>query len=109
MEIKIENGFVKGFAVAVPECFRNTLKSNQFGVGDIFYSHKSAYEKVWSEALKDLRYSIEICDITGDKITYRLLTPNFYQSKLELKETNELSTEAFIELLRLGIAENKLT
>jgi hypothetical protein len=109
MKIEFENGFASGFTVAVPDCFRNALNNGQFSEGDILYSNKSAYEKVWNEALKDLQYSIEVCSIASDKVEYRLWVPNFDQSKLEPKETNEVSTESFIELLRIGITEDKLT
>ena len=106
MKIEFENGFARGFAFAVPDCFSNALNTGQFSKGDILYSDKSAYEKVWSEALKDLGYSIQVCSVASDKVKYRLSIPNFDHSKLELKETNEISTEGFIELLRVGVAEN---
>lgn len=103
MEIKFENGFAQGFAFAVPDCFRNALKTGQFSEGDILYCEKTAYEKVWSEALKDLEYSIEVCSVSSDQVKYRVLIPNLDRSKLELKETSEASTEDFIELLRSGV------
>jgi hypothetical protein len=105
MKIEFENGFARGFTFAVPDCFKNALNNGLFSEGDILYSNKSAYEKVWSEALKDLDYSIEICGVASDQIKYKLLIPNLDRSKLEFKETSEASTEDFIELLRSGVSE----
>ena len=107
MEIKFENGFAEGFEFAVPDCFKNALNNGQFSEGDRLYSQKSAYEKVWSEALKDLEYSIEVCGVASNQVKYRLLIPSLDRSKLELKETSEASTEDFIKLLRSGVIENK--
>tara|TARA_B110000444_G_scaffold151049_1_gene141328 strand:- start:120 stop:434 length:315 start_codon:yes stop_codon:yes gene_type:complete len=103
MKVEFEDGYAKGFAVAVPDCFKNALNTGQFSAGDLLYSNKSAYEKVWSEALKDLQYSIEVSGITSDKVNYRILVPNFNQSKLVTKEVNEVSIEGFVDLLRAGI------
>ena len=76
MKFKFENGFAQGFAFAVPECFRNSLKTGQFSEGDIFYRKKSVYEKIWSEALKDFEYSIEVCGVSNNQVKYKLLAPN---------------------------------
>lgn len=108
MKIEFENGYAKGFAVAVPDCFRNALNNGQFSEGDTLYSSRSAYEKVWSEALKDIRYSIKVCVVTGDSIKCSISVPNHDRSKLEAKELIEVPTKSFIDLLRAGVAESSI-
>jgi hypothetical protein len=50
----------KGFTWCVPEAFASALDSCAFNVGDVLYSDSIAYQENWKEALKGLKWSVQV-------------------------------------------------
>src|ERR1039458_931966 len=79
------DGYANGWRFAVPEAFRNSLdikltaikigtktvdiytqgKQFSFNNGAILYDNRLAYELEWGEALKRIRLSVQIEEVTG--------------------------------------------
>lgn len=52
--------YCKGFKYAIPTAFYGALVSCRFEEGDILYSDRIAYETTWGEAMKSLKYIIQV-------------------------------------------------
>lgn len=51
---------LNGFEWAIPSAFTSALAKCKFEEGDVLYDHPSAYTEEWSEALKWLKFGVQI-------------------------------------------------
>ena len=104
-----------------------------FSQGDTFYDSPHAYEGLWSDALKNFRYCIEVTRATPaspaklppktakeepsddankeirprypGRVEFKLFVPNEEKTKLTVREACEMTQDEFIRLLISGNSE----
>jgi len=128
-----EDGYAKGWFMAIGEHYRNELdiilsersKKKEtyliwtqgpyfsFAPGNIFYDNKSAYETVWSEAVKNINIACQITSATPCKldekglfsdgiVEFRIFRKNSANNGLTFSETRECSQTNFVNFLKTG-------
>lgn len=55
-----DSEYFDGFAWAVPKAFQEALETCYFCVGDILYDNRLAYEDCWADAVRHMKYSIQV-------------------------------------------------
>jgi len=118
------DGYADGWRFAVRECFRDALDIKltakvtnkiedyiwtqgtqfNFSQGDILYDTRLAYELTWGEALKHIKLSIQINEITPSKtVIFKLYRPNKERLIIEEVDRIECTQAAFVSFLQTGI------
>jgi hypothetical protein len=59
-EVEFKDGYAVRWAMCIPDCFKDSLKTKRFAVGDVFYDTPKAYQGTWAEALHHIHVSIQI-------------------------------------------------
>jgi hypothetical protein len=104
-EITFTDGFAADYSFAVPECFREALSKGQFSAGDVFYDHRSAYQKKWGEALSDISLSLQVNASLGGQVHFSILRPDAAKSRILRVAEQTVSSEEFREILKRGLKE----
>jgi len=129
------DGYAHGWRFAVRECFRDALdikltprvgskidskgkktvesiwtqgKEFNFGQGYILYDTRLAYEITWGEALKHIKLSIQINEITPSKtVIFKLYRPLKDFSGIEEVEIIQCNQKEFVVFLKTGMLNSR--
>ena len=130
---EFENGFAKEWFMAIGEFYRNELdirlterKSDKvsyqvwtqgpyisFSSGHVFYNTKSVYEKIWSEAIREIEVACQItsaapCKLDekgiflDGKVKFDLFRKDENQNGLVLSQKLETTQTEFVQFLKTG-------
>jgi hypothetical protein len=100
---EFRDGFAVGFAMEVPECFRESLAKKRFQSGDIIYDDRRAYAALWSDAIGNIAHAFQVIQMTGNDIQYVVLRKNSNGTSLVKQREYTVTISQFLELLRTGI------
>lgn len=100
--VEFKDGYAVGWKICVPECFKDSIKSKTFSVGDVFYDSPEAYEKIWIEALQNIQLVIQIQSFSPSNVIYTLSTPNKDKTAIEKIATEAATADDFMNFLRYG-------
>jgi hypothetical protein len=102
MKVDFVEGFIPGWAMCVPDCFKDSLRTEVFSVGDMFYDTPKAYQLPWGDALKHIRVAIQVKAVGTGAITFNILTPASDGGSVKRTDTRTQSVKAFINSLKDG-------
>lgn len=106
MNVEFNDGFVKGWHMAVPEAFKDALKRRRFDEGDVFYDSAKAYELPWAEALRHIGLAVQIRTVIGDEISYVLMRPDSSKKSLQTDGATKASYDEFVGMLQDGFEQH---
>lgn len=103
---EFRDGYVIGFAMCLPECFKPALESEMFHVGDTIYDSPKAYEGTWADALRNINHVFQVTSTTKDRVGFDVYAPNEERTNLTHVQHESRTQSDFIDLLRTGIPSN---
>ena len=101
-EVQFKDGYAQGWKICIPECFKGSLKTKTFSVGDVFYDTPKAYEGAWVQALNHINLSIQVQSFKPDVIVYEVFKPNKDRTALARVATGTASADEFLRKLKEG-------
>ncbi|MEI6972390.1 MAG: hypothetical protein WCL44_12845 [bacterium] len=99
-EVQFEDGYAVGWTMCIPDCFKDSLKTKTFQVGDVFYDTPKAYAGTWAEALHHIHLSIQIQSFGVAGVGYAVFAPNEGRTAVVQVATRSLPVEEFIRCLK---------
>jgi len=103
--VSFSEGFASGFRFAIPAAFAESLRTETFSAGDIFYDSRSAYTKPWGDALHDINHCLQVGAVFGLRLKIHHFVPTNQRDALHKMEDITLSPEELVTLLLKGFAE----
>lgn len=100
--VEFKDGYAVGWKMSVPDCFKDSIKTKAFNVGDVFYDSPEAYERTWMEALCHIQLSIQIQSFSPNSVAYTVFKPNKDRTALVQVATETATADDFIKFLRCG-------
>lgn len=104
-KLTFTDGFANEFATPIPESFAEAVRRESLNQGDIFFSHRAAYEPSnWDEALKQIDWAVQIKEsMTGGRVVlFQRYTKDSASAKLIADGVFQLRWENFLERLAAG-------
>lgn len=103
MKVDFVDGYVPGWVMCVPECFRNSLQTEIFSAGDTFYDSIEAYKSPsWREAVKHIKVAVQVRYVLAGEISFDVLALAPDSQSLKIIESKTLKTNEFINSLKYG-------
>lgn len=101
-EVEFKDGYAVAWAMCIPDCFKDSLKTRTFAVGDVFYDTPKAYAGTWAEALHHIQFSIQIQSFNAVGVGYAVFVPNKERTAVVQVATKNLPVEDFMRCLKDG-------
>jgi len=102
MTTEFNNGFASGWEMAVPEAFALSLKNKNIDAGEIFYDAQEAYRLQWDEALRHIRFCVQVDAVKADEISFTMWKPNSHKTGVTKIRSATLTVVEFISCLEHG-------
>ena len=100
--IEFKDGYAVGWEMSVLDCFKDSIKTKTFNVGDVFYDSPEAYEGTWMEALCHIQLSIQIQSFNPSSVAYTVFKPNKDRTALVQVATETATADNFKKFFRHG-------
>ena len=104
-QVEFQNGYAVGWAMCVPECFKDSLRTKAFAVGDVFYDTAKGYEGTWAEALHHIKLFVQIRSLGPQSVTCAFFRPSKDRTAVVQVETKSIPVEEFIMCLKEGFQQ----